>query len=103
MTEEQAPGIGHNAPPPDDNTDLLPPEPQAIAPDRLRRLVERIESLDEERRALSSDIRDVYVEAKSAGFDVKVIRALVNQRKRDPADVEEYELLLDLYRRTLGM
>jgi uncharacterized protein (UPF0335 family) len=74
-----------------------------IAADRLRSLVERIERLDEERKALGADIRDVYAEAKSAGFDVKVLRQILRLRKQEPAAVEEQEALLDVYRRALGM
>ncbi len=74
-----------------------------IAADRLRSIVERIERLEEERKALSSDIKDIYAEAKSAGFDVKVIRQLISIRKKEPAEVEEAETLLDVYRRALGM
>jgi uncharacterized protein (UPF0335 family) len=74
-----------------------------IAADRLRSLVERIERLEEERKALGSDIRDIYAEAKSAGFDIKVLRQLIRLRKQEPADVEEQETLLDVYRRALGM
>ncbi len=73
------------------------------APDRLRSLVERVERLEEERKGLSSDIKDIFTEAKSAGFDVKVLRALLRLRKQEPADVEEQETLLDVYRRALGM
>ena len=74
-----------------------------VAADRLRSLVDRIERLEEERKALGSDIRDIYAEAKSAGFDVKVLRQLIRVRKQEPADVEEQETLLDVYRRALGM
>jgi uncharacterized protein (UPF0335 family) len=74
-----------------------------IAADRLRSLVERIERLEEERKALGSDIRDIYAEAKSAGFDVKVLRQLIRIRKQEAADVEEQQTLLDVYRRALGM
>ncbi len=74
-----------------------------VAADRLRSLVDRIERLEEERKALGSDIRDIYAEAKSAGFDVKVLRQLIRLRKEEPADVEEQETLLDVYRRALGM
>lgn len=74
-----------------------------IAADRLRSLIERVERLDEERKALTSDIKDIFAEAKSAGFDVKVMRQLIAIRKREPADVEEQEMLLDVYRRSLGM
>jgi uncharacterized protein (UPF0335 family) len=74
-----------------------------IAADRLRSLVERIERLEEERKALGSDIKDIYSEAKSAGFDVKVLRQLIRIRKQEAAEVEEQEGLLDVYRRALGM
>jgi uncharacterized protein (UPF0335 family) len=74
-----------------------------IAADRLRSLIERIERLEEEKKALSSDIKDIYQEAKSAGFDVKVMRQLIRIRKQEPAEVEEQETLLDVYRRALGM
>jgi uncharacterized protein (UPF0335 family) len=74
-----------------------------IAADRLRSIVERIERLEEERKALASDIKDIFTEAKSAGFDVKVLRQVLKLRKQEPADVEEQETLLDLYRRALGM
>jgi uncharacterized protein (UPF0335 family) len=73
-----------------------------VAAERLRSIVERIERLDEERRALSGDIKDVYAEAKSAGFDPKVIRDLIAERKREPAEVDEHEALLDTYRRALA-
>jgi uncharacterized protein (UPF0335 family) len=74
-----------------------------IAADRLRSIVERIERLEEERRALGNDIKDIYAEAKSAGFDVKVLRQIIRLRKQEPAEVEEQETLLDVYRRALGM
>lgn len=74
-----------------------------IAADRLRSIVERIERLEEERKALGSDIKDIFAEAKSAGFDVKVLRQVIRLRKQEPADVEEQETLLDLYRQALGM
>jgi uncharacterized protein (UPF0335 family) len=74
-----------------------------IAADRLRSIVERIERLEEERKALASDIKDIFTEAKSAGFDVKVLRQVIKLRKQEPADVEEQETLLELYRRALGM
>ena len=73
-----------------------------IAADRLRSLVERIERLDTERQAIASDIKDIFTEAQSAGFDTKVMRALIRLRKQDPAEVEEQEALLALYRREIG-
>lgn len=75
----------------------------SISADRLRSIVERVERLEEERKALAGDIKDIYAEAKSAGFDVKAIRALVKERKSEPADMEEFLTLLDVYRRALGM
>lgn len=74
-----------------------------VAADRLRSIVERIERLAEERKALGADIKDIYAEAKSAGFDVAVLRQLIRIRAREAADVEEMETLLDVYRRALGM
>ena len=83
------PSVGHNT--------------GGIAGDRLRSLVERIERLEEERKGVGSDIKDIYAEAKSAGFDVKVMRQLIRLRRQEPAVVEEQETLLDVYRRALGM
>ncbi|MBS1103636.1 DUF2312 domain-containing protein [Gluconobacter sp. Dm-62] len=74
-----------------------------IAADRLRSIIERVERLEEERKALAGDIKDIFSEAKSAGFDVKTIKQIVKLRKMEPAQVEEQETLLDIYRRALGM
>jgi uncharacterized protein (UPF0335 family) len=74
-----------------------------IAGEQLRSLIERIERLEEERKASADDIRDVYAEAKAAGFDAKVMRQVVRLRKLDSADRQEQEALLDLYRHALGM
>ncbi len=78
-------------------------KPTNIAGDRLRSIVDRIERLEEERKALGNDIKDIYGEAKSAGFDVKVLRQLIRIRKQEPAEIEEQETLLDVYRRAIGM
>lgn len=78
-------------------------KPTNIAGERLRSIIERIERLEEERKALANDIKDIFSEAKSAGFDVKVIRQLIRIRKQEPAEVEEQETLLDIYRRAIGM
>ncbi len=74
-----------------------------IAADRLRSLIERIEHLEEEKAAIASDIRDVFAEAKSAGFDVKIMRAVLKLRKMNDADRDEQEFLLDTYRKALDM
>lgn len=93
-------GIGHNSGDSKADTDT---EKSSAAIQRLRSIVERIERLEEERKALSSDIKDIFSEAKSSGFDTKVLRSLIAIRKRDAADVEAEETLLDVYRRALGM
>ena len=74
-----------------------------IAADRLRSFVERIERLEEEKAALGADIREVYSEAKSVGFDSKIVRQVIRLRKLDGSDRREQEELLDLYKTALGM
>jgi uncharacterized protein (UPF0335 family) len=75
----------------------------AIARDQLRAFIERIERLEEERQALSEDVREVYAEAKGSGFDTKTLRQVVKLRKQDAAERQEQEALLDLYLHALGM
>ncbi|HIM24379.1 MAG TPA: DUF2312 domain-containing protein [Rhodospirillales bacterium] len=72
-----------------------------VAGERLRSFVERIERLEEEKVALSADIREVYAEAKGAGFDIKVMRQLIRLRKMDKDDRSEMEAILDVYERAL--
>jgi uncharacterized protein (UPF0335 family) len=74
-----------------------------VAADQLRAIVERIERLEEEKKALQEDIKDVYAEAKGNGFDVKILRKIITMRKRDRAELDEEETLLELYLRALGM
>ena len=74
-----------------------------IAADRLRQFIERIERLEEEKAALASDVREIYSEAKSVGFDPKVMRQIVKLRKMDTADQQEMEALIDTYKHALGM
>ena len=74
-----------------------------VAGEIIRNVVERVERLEDERKALASDIKDALAVAKSAGLDVKVIRQILSLRKKDPAEVEEQETLLDIYKRALGM
>jgi uncharacterized protein (UPF0335 family) len=74
-----------------------------IAAERLRAFIERIERLEEEKAALGADIREVYAEAKSAGFDTKAMRQILRLRKMDPADRRQMEELLDVYRQALEM
>lgn len=72
-----------------------------VAGERLRSFVERIERLEEEKQALAADIREVYSEAKGAGFDVKVMRQLIRLRKMDNDDRTQMEAVLDVYERAL--
>ncbi|HEX8064481.1 MAG TPA: DUF2312 domain-containing protein [Allosphingosinicella sp.] len=74
-----------------------------VAKEELRLLIERIERLEEERKSAADDVRDVYAEAKSRGFDTKTIRTLVRLRKMAVHDREEAEALLDAYKAALGM
>lgn len=74
-----------------------------VAADRLRSIVDRIERLEEEKKALSDDIKDIFSEAKGAGFDLKALRQIIRMRKWEPAELEQHETLVDLYRRALGM
>ena len=74
-----------------------------ISIDRLRSFVDRIERLEEEKRALAADIREVYSEAKGAGFDVKVMRQLIRLRKLDKDDRIQTEEILSVYERALDM
>lgn len=71
--------------------------------ERLKSFVERVERLEEERAALTADIREVYSEAKGEGFDAKTMRQVVRMRKLDKADFQEQEAMLDLYLSALGM
>jgi uncharacterized protein (UPF0335 family) len=74
-----------------------------VAAERLRTFIERIERLEEEKAALSGDIREVFAEAKSAGFDTKIMRQIIRLRKMESADRREQEELLSLYMQALGM
>jgi uncharacterized protein (UPF0335 family) len=74
-----------------------------FAKEHLRSFIERIERLEEEKKALANDIREVYSEAKGTGFDTKVMRQVVKLRKMESADRQEQEAMLDLYLSALGM
>lgn len=74
-----------------------------VAVDRLRTFIERIERLEEEKAALSADIREVYSEAKGEGFDTKIMRQIIRLRKMESSDRQEQEALLDLYKTALDM
>lgn len=80
-------GIGHNG----------------DADDRLRLLIERIERLEKEKKDIGDDIKDVYLEARSVGYDAKIMRQIVRLRKMAPDDRREMEAVLDTYKRALGL
>lgn len=74
-----------------------------ISADQLRLLIERVERLEEEKRGITDDIKDVYGEAKSTGFDVKTIKSIVRLRKMEKHHREEAEALLETYKQALGL
>jgi uncharacterized protein (UPF0335 family) len=74
-----------------------------FAKDQLKAIIERIERLEEEKKTISDDIRDVYAEAKGNGFDVKALRAIVRMRKQDANERAEQETILETYMQALGM
>ncbi len=88
MTDfEDTPGIGHNS----------------IATDELRLLIERVERLDEEKRGIADDIKDVFAEAKSRGYDTKAMRKILAIRRKRQEEWQEEEAILDTYLAALGM
>jgi len=75
----------------------------SIAKDQLKSIIERVERLEEDKRAISDDIKDVYSEAKGNGFDAKALRRIVALRKQDPDKRAEQDAILDTYMHALGM
>ena len=85
-------GLGHNS------------EPTAkFAEEQLKSLIERVEHLEEEKAGIASDIKDIFTEAKSSGFDVKAMRTIIRLRKQDPNERQEAETILETYMTALGM
>lgn len=76
---------------------------ESVAQDQIRAIIERIERMEEEKRAIADDIKEIYAEAKGNGFDVKVLRKIVAIRKQDASERQEQEALLELYMTALGM
>jgi uncharacterized protein (UPF0335 family) len=75
----------------------------SVAADELRLLIERIERLEEEKKAIGDDVKDVYSEAKSRGYDTKTMRAIIRLRKMEKHVREEAEAMIDTYKQALGM
>lgn len=75
----------------------------SAAADELRQIVERIERLEDEKKAIADDIKEFYAEAKGRGYDTKVLRKVIALRKRDKDDIDEEEAVLDMYLTALGM
>jgi uncharacterized protein (UPF0335 family) len=74
-----------------------------FAQGQLKSIVERIERLEEEKKAIAGDIKEVYAEAKGNGFDIKILRKVISLRKKDANEREEEEAMLDLYLSALNM
>lgn len=89
-----APGKGHNQGPADS---------YKVTADELRQFVERIETLEQEKRDTAEQTKEVYAEAKGRGYDTKVLRKIISERKREPDDITEEEAIAEMYREALGM
>jgi uncharacterized protein (UPF0335 family) len=86
------------------NAAIVNDEPATkFSKDQLKAIIERIERLEEEKKAISDDIRDVYTEAKGNGYDVKALKTIIKMRKQDANERAEQETILDLYLTALGM
>ena len=83
--------------------DITAETPQTVAAGQLRAFIERIERLEEDKQAIADDIKEVFAELKGTGFDTKAVRTLIRLRKKDQAERQEEEAILDLYKAALGM
>ena len=79
------------------------PDVGGIGGEQLKAYIERIERLEEEKRALADDIKEVYAEARGSGFEPKIMRQIIRIRRRDQSDLDEEESLIELYKRAIGM
>jgi len=83
--------------------DITAESAQTVAAGQLRSFIERVERLEEEKQTIQDDIKEVFAEAKGTGFDVKAMRTIIRLRKKDAAERQEEEAILDLYMAALGM
>ncbi|MCR4268005.1 DUF2312 domain-containing protein [Nitratireductor sp. ZSWI3] len=83
--------------------DITTETAQTVAAGQLRAFIERVERLEEDKKTISEDIKEVYAEMKGNGFDTKAVRTIVRLRKKDQAERQEEEAMLDLYKAALGM
>jgi len=90
--------IGHNS-----AASVINEPTNGLAKDQLKAIVERIERLEEEKKVISDDIKDVYGEAKGGGWDVKALRTIIRMRKQDANERAEQEMVLETYMQALGM
>ena len=90
----KTPGKGHNNPP--EETGI-----GGIAAEALQQFIDRIEKLEEEKKAIADDIKEVYAQAKATGFDTKILRQVVRRRRMEAADREEFDQLVELYEGTI--
>lgn len=91
VSDDDAPGPGHNS------------GSASVAASQLRSFIERVERLNEDKKAVMEDIKEVFAEAKASGFDSKTMRKIIAERKKPTEEIQEEEALLDLYRSALGM
>lgn len=100
-----AAGIGHNSGETDDTFDVSADQLKTAnaSAEQLRQFIERIERLEEEKKGIADDIKDVYLEAKATGFDAKAMRQIIALRKMNPDDRREMEAILQTYLAALGM
>lgn len=92
------PGVGHNS-----GDDITAASAQTIAVGQLRALIERIERLEEEKKTIGDDIKEIYGEVKGTGFDVKAVRAIIRMRKQEAHKRQEEMAMIQLYADALGM
>lgn len=85
--------------------DITDPKSESyrVTADELRQFIERIERLEQEKRDIADQIKEVFAESKGRGYDVKAMRTILRLRKREPDDIAEEEAVIDLYKQALGM